>query len=359
DNSNNVWWNTNQGILEWVNGTNSDPNTGAGPYAFTVWQNPTTNASTNKPSGLAFDKDGNLFMSPDAVKKPAVGNIFEYTAAAIAAGSTVSTQPVAVGPTLAGSSTTSNQTYRDLVVDSHGDLVTENTSNSYVYVLQPGGASPVNGYSGFLATNGTLSPVPTNGGPSFGSTDYGAGIDSNGNVFVGGTCCYRAGALFEVSPYQVSGSPSVAATAEIAASPLFAGGGNSQRTIMVDGANNIWYGNGSYYADANNTMAAIGETDNNFNPLSPTGLELTYDTTAFNTAFGYCGGSPAACNTQGGFEKPFFTSSSVYAFALDSSGNVWGAENYTTTAGTTDQGSYWVIVGAAVPVTTLIVANLP
>jgi len=320
DSQGNVWWATSQGLLEFVTDTG---NTAVG----TLITHP--QPSGFKVSGLAADQHGNIFVAPDATSS----TLYEYVGAATA---TSAVTPVSIG-TLALSA--SGYPYRNLVVNAAGYLVTEGSGGNYVYTYSP-------------ATTTTTKATTTTGG----STVYGAAGASDGTTVIGNSCCARAGGLLRINPTLT------ATSAMTSYSPLFAGGQNADRGIAVDGADNIWTGGATYGNDSTGTLNAVGESDKNYNPLSPQGVEppLVYSTAGnYSPGDGDCGASTGAtaadeCQVQGGFMKPFFYLNSIYGMAIDGSGNVWGAPDSSTVG----QINYWVIVGAAVPLKTPIVSNL-
>jgi hypothetical protein len=312
-------------MIEYV----ADPaNAGAG--GLLVWPQPTG----IKASGVAADQNGNIYVAPDAT----AGYIYEYPGVATMSAPFTATSIVPLGdtemPNTYDSKGASNgpAPYRDIVVTAAGNLATEGTGAGggtvYAYVLNSGS------YTDALVTT-------TNGA----STPYGLAEMSDGTAIGGNTCCARAGGLYQIN---------IATQSRPSYSPNFAGGQNATRNIEIDGADNIWASPGPYANDSTGSFTAVGETDKNYNAISPQGVPSPIVPPATSCT------SP--CSAFGGFIKSFFPVASVYGMAIDSSGNVWGAPDVGTTLNgdpsTNVYGSYWVIVGQAVPVKTPIVANI-
>ncbi len=300
----NIWWATNQGLLEYV----LDPGNAAGVGNVIVHPQPTGGF---KISGMAIDQAGNLYVVPDA--NTALSSIYEYVNAATA---TAAVTPVAIGGT-ANLAFTSGPPYRTLTATQAGYLVTAGSGGKNTYVYNPS------------TTTTTL--VTVTGG---GSTVYGTAEANDGTVYLGNTCCARAGGLFRINP--------TTATMYTPVGGLYAGGQNADRSLAIDGANNIWTGGATYANDPTGTLNSVGETDQNYNAISPKGITPSS-----------CATTAGACEVLGGFSKPFFPVNSVYGTGIDASGNFWGTPD-TSTAG---QLNYFVIVGQAVPLKTPIVAN--
>lgn len=310
DSRGNIWWATSQGLIEYV--------TDAGNSAvgtILVWPQP----SGIKASGMAADQNGNIYVSPDAT----AGFIYQYPGVATASTPFAATSIVALGDTSMNSAAAP---YRDITITTAGNMVTEGTgtsANVYAYTLSGGNYTDVK----VVGTGGI-------------STPYGLAEASDGTSVGGNTCCARAGGVYRIDPS--SGTMT-------SYSPNFAGGQNADRMIAIDGADNIWTSPGPYTNDTTGLLTAVGETDKDYNAISPQGNPPSLPCT-----------SP--CTAYGGFIKVFLPVASSYGMAIDGSGNVWGTPDVGTTLNgdpsTNVYGSYWVIVGQAVPVKTPIVANI-
>lgn len=291
----NVFWGTNQGLMEYV-GDSSNAAYG------TMLRHPLP--SGIHIAGVAVDTTGNAFIAPDST----LGRIYEYSNAGTA---TAPVTAVTIGDTdmpLAGAP------YQNVVLDSAGHLFTHGSGTSSGQV--------------FMYTNTGSAYTDLKLSVSGVSTPYGLAQLSNGNIVGGNTCCANAGRLYQFS--NVDGS-------SVSKSGLYAGGTTGTRGLAVDGADNIWQGSGTYPADAAGTIFPLGVTDVNYNPISPQGVTPST-----------CGSAaPSYCQTLGGYQRPWMTTS-MYAMAPDGSGNFWIALS----------GNYYVFVGAAVPIKTPIANNI-
>lgn len=308
DNNGNVWWVTDQGIMEYVVDAG---NTAVGTML--TW--PLPGGGTIKGSGLAADQNGNIFVAPEA----GAAQIYEYPAVSTLSAPFAGTSIVALGSTQLSAT---GKPYRDIVVSINGNLLTEGTgSTRYVYAFVGSGVT----YTDSLVTLTSAAD----------STSYGLAGASDGTVVGGNTCCARAGGLYRVSLTTTT-------PAQVNYSANYAGGQNADRSIAIDGADNIWTGGATYANDSTGTLSTMAETDKSYAAISPAG-----------TTPSSCATTPAnGCDAFGGFSKSFFVLDSTYALAVDGSGNVWGAP---------DSGShlwYWAIIGQAVPLKTPIVSNL-
>ena len=330
DSKGNVWWATTQGLFEIIRDTTNSAYTAAGTVL--------THAQPTgvKISGMAFDASGNLFIAADAT----ASTFYEYAGAASYTTAAIATTAVSLGSTAMSAS---GYPYRNVVVSKGGGtsteyIVTEGSGGNYVYDYN-------------VTNGGTTAKVTTTTG---GSTVYGAAEASDGTVVIGNTCCARAGGLLRVDPTQA------AASAMTNYSAVYAGGQNADRSVAIDGADNIWTGGATYANDSTGSYSSVGETDKSYNALSPQGVTLTYISGTTPVVAGQtCGAGTGytannECQVMGGFTKSFFQLNSVYGLGIDSSGNVWGTPDFGTGLG----GSYFAIVGAAVPVKTPLVNNI-
>jgi len=263
----------------------------------TLITHPQPSSSSYKVSGVAADQNRNIFVTPDATSD----TFYEYQNAATA---TAPVSPISIGTTKMSAS---GYPYRNIVATAGGYLMTEGTGGNYVYT-----------YS--VTNGGSTAKITTTTG---GSTVYGAAEASDGTVLIGNSCCARAGGLLRIDPTLA------AASAMTSYSSLFAGGQNADRSISIDGANNIWTGGATYGNDPTGTLNSVGETDINYSPLSPQGVEppLVYSTVGtYSPGDGDCGASTGAtaadeCQVFSGFSKPFLLVNAIYGMAIDSSGN--------------------------------------
>ena len=265
--------------------------------------------------GIASDGAGNVFYTP-SVAAP----IQEYVGAS-ALTATAASVPV-------GGSIVAGTGYLYLAADPSGRLWAPATSGTVFYDLYPGGATPTNGYSSV--------DVGTASGATNLSNDYGAAIDSSGNIYGGNTCCANAvsNMLFKVTPGSTAG------IATFTNSVKFPGGLVAPRSTAVDGAGNIWAGmayptvTAALNQPANVNIFALAEVDKNFNSISYAGP---------NGASGpaTCSSTGTNCPTQGGFQKANL--STVRSVAIDPSGNVWAPSS---------NGFMVEFIGSAVPVVT-------
>jgi hypothetical protein len=188
---------------------------------------------------------------------------------------------------------------------------------------------------------------------NLGTTVYGAAMDNN-NYFYGGFACCSNDELVKatISP---AGIAIASQPGNYSYSPLNVGGLVGTRSVTLDGADNVWFGNeyasndGGVAESQNTGIWSIGEAYTSgggggakFTALSPapTGLSGS-DTCATGTG----------CPLGGGFQKAALTGM-VYGLDIDPSGNVW-ALNFTTPSdyGTGVSNANIVeVLGAAVPV---------
>jgi hypothetical protein len=337
DSQGNIWWATSQGLVEYITDTNNSsvgdtllwPLPPTQMQTITVKGIATPTTFTYEPSGVAADQHGNIFMSPEGWlpdTSTLTANVYEYVNAATA---NATFAPTALGQTLLSDT---GYPYRDIVVTASGNLFTEGTGgNGYVYLYLPGGTS--NG--GYTDSKVTL-PSPL-------GNQYGLAEDSTQSIVGGSTITGTSSGAGSGRVYKFSGIDGSTPTE----SPNFLVGGiNADRGVVIDGADNIWLTSATDAIDSTGTLNAVGEVDKNYTSIAPQGITISPASACTATA--------GDCETQGGFEKSFFTLNSMYALSIDSSGNFWGAED--ATAGTPQQ--FFTIIGQAVPVKTPVVNNL-
>jgi hypothetical protein len=181
----------------------------------------------------------------------------------------------------------------------------------------------------------------------------GAALDNNNYFYGGFTCCSNEELVkATISP---AGTAIATQTGNYTYSALNIGGLTGTRSVTLDGAGNVWFGNeyasndGGVAESQNTGIWSIGEAYTSgggsgakFTALSPapTGLSGT-DTCVAGTG----------CPIGGGFQKAALTGM-VYGLDIDPSGNVW-ALNFTTPSdyGTGVSNANIVeILGAAVPI---------
>jgi hypothetical protein len=181
---------------------------------------------------------------------------------------------------------------------------------------------------------------------------YGAAID-NQNYLYASTYNTTSASPYEkllkatVSPDGIALTSGGAGTS-YNFSAQFLGGDNGATSVALDGANNLWFGNGLPSAGTNNYTGtwAVGEVYTSgggsaatFTALSPSGSAPPTCTTA------------AGCPAGGGFEKSVLGG---YAsdINVDPSGNVWVMNTGITSTGVGGGLFITEIVGAAVPTVT-------
>lgn len=303
DSRGNVWYgvtynngSTSYSLLEYVTDS-ANPAVGT----FLIWP------TTYKPSGLAADASGNIYFAADAAISSAVGPIFEFANAATASTAGTTSDIISLGSALSASPVP----YRELVVTSTGVFTVGTGAARYMYRYDFG-------------TQTTSRLTFDN---SAWSTPYGLSQIPSGAIVGGNTATARAGGLYRLD--RDAGTL-------IDYSPNYAGGSPATRGLATDGAGNIWTGSGTYYADVNSTELPMAGVygDSNYTGISPQGVTPAT-----------CGGS--SCQTLGGFQK-YFTTATDYAVAVDASGNVWGAQDVTTSS--TVAPTFYYIVGVGVPV---------
>jgi hypothetical protein len=187
---------------------------------------------------------------------------------------------------------------------------------------------------------------------------FGAAFDSNNNYYTGTSCCSTAGESLVKATISPAGTAITSAAGNYSYSAVNIGGNTGTRSVALDGAGNVWFGN--EYASNDNGSAesptsttgiySIGEASS-----SGTGSTVTF--TALSPAPTGLVGSDACttgtgCSVGGGFQKTSF--GYTPGIAIDASGNVW-APNYNTAGylnGGYGDANIVMVVGAAVPVAT-------
>jgi hypothetical protein len=219
--------------------------------------------------------------------------------------------------------------------------------------------------SGSITDAGVAVVVPTGASSystivnDFQTTLFGGAVDNNSYLYSGTTNSSASAPDEEllkatISPTGVALTDQTA-TGNYTFSPQFVGGLNGVRSVALDGADNVWFGNAYPSVDAATGESKIAGTWNvgevyttgkgstaKFFALSPaqTGLQGS-DT---------CGGS-AGCTEGGGFQKSSLGYTSD--INVDPSGNVWALNTgITSTAAVGGGTNITEIVGAAVPTVT-------
>jgi hypothetical protein len=201
---------------------------------------------------------------------------------------------------------------------------------------------------------------------SFGIATYGQALDNNSYLYAGTTCC---GTGASESLLKATISPTGTAIASAAGNYTFSaqniGGLTGVRSVALDGADNVWFGN--EYASNDGGSSGTNETQNtgiwSIGEVSTSGSGSTATFTALSpAATGLTNGDTCAtgtgCPEGGGFQK----ASLGYTFGLsiDPSGNVW-APNFAVPSGVPVAGygnaNIVEIIGAAVPVVTPLSAG--
>jgi hypothetical protein len=173
------------------------------------------------------------------------------------------------------------------------------------------------------------------------NTSYGMAIDSSNFLYQGTTCCAGTG-----DREAVKLTPGAVGTATFSASAQDIAGINGTRSVVVDGASNVFVGN--EFPNSLGATATVGTYSISEYTSSGSGTTATF------TALSPSGSIPASCTTSGcgttgGYFKADFNE--PLDMQVDPSGNLW-VMNSGTSANTTNGTTITEVVGAAVPVAT-------
>jgi hypothetical protein len=357
----NVFYTTNSGgmsIYEIPAGTTASSTTAS----FLIGSN---SSATGTNIYGAADSVGRVYFGSNSTTAPvlevtpASANISGYT---IAGGQVTFTTVNSPGFTAGQTVIVSGLTSADgLLLDRQHLALTAVTANSF------SAATTLSATSGAVTDPGIAVIVPT-GAVSYsliddnvGTSLYGAALDNSNYFYGGGTCC---GSAPEEELLKLTVNP--AGTAISSASGNYSwsaqniGGLNGTRSVALDGADNLWFGNeypssdGGVAENPSTGVYSLGEVSTagtgstaTFTALSPAATGLSgSDVCVTGTAAG------TGCPVGGGFQKA--TLGYTTGLSIDPSGNVW-APNFTSPAdvGTgTGNGNIVEIIGAAVPVVT-------